>query len=459
MPKKAVITILGTIMYDDNNNAKYYYDEHLGDLMPKLNKDRYANMLPLLLENFDGYDIVSIYTEVSLQKQQEVIGHYEIDYDIAKNGLFIASDSDKDKAGYKYFLNALNEAIDEYDNVIMDMTHGFRHLPILSMIDLIMQNIKDPNKIEHILFAKEISPRKEYEIIDLLEYLELANLSYALSSFAKNYTISGNFGFRNSDYQKLFDELSSFSDNILANSLKPLIEGDLIGNIKDSLQKLVEDTDIRYFNGYIEDIKRHLDEILQLRKEDEWMRTYRLSIVMAERGYLLNAITLLYEATGLYCLYRIESYSPKLKEHIDRFRGFIAQGREPTYEFSNYTLSSQSRKIIKLGKAFRGDYLYNPETADWSKTDLNRAKRKRAPIPKQESKEIKQCIVDMTDRLDISSFREYLGKLDALRNNMAHGNSSVVVSEINKEFQGALEQFRHFCITTDVLNSKRTNSA
>lgn len=72
----------------------------------------------------------------------------------------------------------MNETINQYDEVIVDVSHGFRHLPILMVVDLIIQNFQDTSKIKQILFAKEIDKHEKdkkgvYEIIDLKEYLTL----------------------------------------------------------------------------------------------------------------------------------------------------------------------------------------------------------------------------------------------------------------------------------------------
>jgi len=92
--------------------------------------------------------------------------------------------------------------------VIVDVTHGFRYLPILMIIDLIIQNIKQENKIKSILFAKElVKPLKEnnfigeYDIIDLRQYLGLANITYHIlaNSLQELKLISNNL-YNNTEY-------------------------------------------------------------------------------------------------------------------------------------------------------------------------------------------------------------------------------------------------------------------
>jgi len=270
--KRAVISILGLVGHtqrkpyvvdgeikyrieskDESDKALYYFDNDLKRRLSPLKREKYFNMLPLVIENFEGYEQACIYTRLSLKNQQALLDYENITFNIKENGLFISEESTDEEAEYAYFLDEINKLIQKYDRVIVDMTHGFRHLPILAIINLIIQNIQDSEKIEAILFAKEIKQYKEYEIIDLKEYLELANLSSMLSSFNQNYTVSSNIHFSNGLYQELAEELNEFSHHFLSNSLKPLIEGKIIENIIDNLEVLQTKKSVENFKEYIEE--------------------------------------------------------------------------------------------------------------------------------------------------------------------------------------------------------------
>ncbi len=447
---KAIITLLGlvrhtaqkplsseepsrtiTIPKQKEDMARYYYSDALGKKFPPLKQDVYINMLPLILENFDGYEKVCVYTQTALKVQQALLEHHHIDFDIEKNGLFVSENSNDDKAQFGYILNTINQTMDAYERVIIDLTHGFRHVPILAMIDLIMQHIQNPHKIEAILFGKEITPQKEYEIIDLVEYLELATLSYMLSTFEQNYTVSSRFVFKNKRYNHIAKQLGLFSYHILSNSLKPLIEGELIEKLADELSALATETEIEHFNTYITDIIEHLLEIRSLKEHEEWQRFHALSRIMAHRGYLLNAITLLSEAVGLYCLSAIETFSDDIHEHIEIFRGYIAEGREPAHRYSFYALTSQSKNIVKHRKDFKGSYLFKTKDFD-----------------------PKRSIIERLDALGVEAFQTFIIEMDNFRNNMAHGNSSDVVLDVKERYHTMLASFERFCIEEDILNPK-----
>ncbi len=466
MKKKAVITILGTIRHTkqdkdgkiipkkDEEKALYYFSKDLLDKF-KLSdlKKRYVNMFPLIIDTFSKeYEIKPIYTKQSKEIQQSLLDYKKIDFDIEKNGLFISENIDDKEAEYSYFLNKVNLLIKEYDSVIVDVTHGFRHFPILATINLIIENIQDPKKIEAIIFAKEIEQFKKYEIIDLLEYLELANLSYMLSTFNQNYTISNNISFKNRVYDDLSKELKNFSDHLLSNSLKHLIEGSMIDNILDSFKVLKQKEDIVDFKNFLIEIEKHLKEIKKLKEKKEFIRLYKISKMMDKRGYLLNAITLLFEATGFYCAEGIYQNTKNAKTHIEKYKQFIKEGKTPKYKFSSYTLTHQSKNLIKLNN-YRGDYLFNPETINLSKNEVNRL-RKQKEIPYKKINSIKKEIKDFKYSLDkklLEEFIEFINDLEALRNNLSHGNSSEKIEDVKNEFSKLIVNFKNFCIEKNIL--------
>ena len=55
----------------------------------------------------------------------------------------------------------------KYEKIIIDVSHGFRHLPILMIIDSVIANFDERDRIEKIIFTKQIEENERYEIIDL----------------------------------------------------------------------------------------------------------------------------------------------------------------------------------------------------------------------------------------------------------------------------------------------------
>ena len=464
----AVVTILGMIGYrDEESKAEYTFGPLLSPHYV-LEKRRYTNTLPVLCELFGTERIVPIYTEEAKTVQKKVLEAEGIDSAFLDNPVG-KIDDDKD---YKAIFSMINDILYEYERVIVDLTHGFRHLPILATIDLIMANIKDPQKIERIFFAKEIEQFKKYQIIDLHEYLDMANISFTLSSFTRSYTVANHIQCIDADYQELIALISNFSEHILANSILVLIEGE--NSLTDRILERLDHLDAEQVKGlevYIRDIRLHLLKMRAIGKNPK--RHYRLYMMaknLSEKGYFLNAVTLLDEAIGFYCFESFVGYGDAISKKIEKF---IHSARSRAV---NYELSNQSKMLVKQQEKFTGHFLIaegGEKLTAGQKSSLQEKKRKiKEKIPasifdKLSSLDLEMEFKRTTKRRDASlknmilkelkgkpmlrRFVHYIQDTDNLRNNLAHGNSSDPVPEIRKKVDQLLIEFDRLCIQEDVL--------
>ena len=426
-----VVTILGKgYVKEAEERPIYEYDKKLKNLY-SLKKQRYTNMLPLLIDNFGVQNIVPIFTEDARDDQIKVLekefktSHIEI----FNNKNFIRGDTD-----FYEILRIINEATNEDNEYIIDLTHGFRHIPILATISLISQSLSDTNKIKHIFFAKEIINQKEYEIIDLKEYLELANMSYMLETFDKNYTVSFVAAFENEDFENLRGELTKFSNDILANSLKAL--ENRFDVVLQYIENIKKNEQIFTFRTSLDKIKEHIENLKQISTKIDYQKLYEMAKVLNKKGYLLNAITLLFEGIGYYCVSGLEKISPKVEAYVREFKnsGF----------FDSYDLTNQSRNLIKIGREMKS-YLFGTEKAQ---THFGLSEKKA----KEYLGDIKNSICNKLERIpDIEEFKNFIIAAEKLRNNLAHGNSSDEIANTKLNFKRLLEDYKKFCIEDDIL--------
>ncbi len=331
--KRAVITILGTIggrfdqnkkefIFVENTQKSYYYSAD--DIINIKNKKEYQedkegnyiNTLPLLVDSFDCA-IIPIFTKEAKKVQIDVLkklSNIQDRENIFNNKYFIEDENNFDKI-FKTIHTIIND--ENYDKLIIDVTHGFRHLPLLMLIELIITNFRDTSKIEKILFAKEdIKPIKDnkfigkYEIIDLKEYLDLANISFILNTFNENYTVASHI--KSNKYNELIDRLNDFSNDIMAlnlnnlykNSSKRLIkELKKIDNIsiKPLADKLISDIESKF---YYENKKRY--EIYLELAEDLYLK-----------NYTLLTLSLLYESSRMYIKTTIKKQNKTIVEKVE----------------------------------------------------------------------------------------------------------------------------------------------
>ncbi|WP_314703481.1 CRISPR-associated DxTHG motif protein [Campylobacter rectus] len=430
-----VVTILGKgYVKEAEERPIYEYDKKLKNLY-SLKKQRYTNMLPLLIDNFGAQEVIPIFTEEARDTQIKVLekefktSHIEIFND--KN--FISDDKD-----FYEILRIINNATSGDDEYIIDLTHGFRHIPILATISLISQSLNNTDKIKHIFFAKEIKFQEDYEIIDLKEYLELANMSYMLETFDKNYTVSFVAAFENEDFKNLRGELTKFSNDILANSLKALenrfdIVLQYIENIKKNEQ-------IFTFKASLDKIKEHIEDLKRISRKKDFQKLYEIAKVLNKKGYLLNAITLLFEGIGYYCVRGLENFDPKVEAYVKEFKN--------SKFFDSYILTNQSRTLVKTKKD-RNSYLFGIEKAQ---THFGLSEKE----VREYLGDIKNLICDKLERIpNIENFRNFIFDAEGLRNNLAHGNSSDEIENTKLKFKQLLDEYKKFCIDDDILDSNK----
>ena len=431
-----VVTILGIGRAKEKFEDRpiYRYDDKLGSFY-SLKKQRYTNMLPLLIDNFGEQNIMPIFTKDAKDTNIEVLKkEFDIEYcEFFKDENFI----DGDKDFYK-ILRIINDVTSDNEEYIIDLTHGFRHIPILATISLISQSLNNTDKIKHIFFAKEIKFQEDYEIIDLKEYLELANMSYMLETFDKNYTVSFVAAFKNEDYENLRGELTKFSNDILANSLKALenrfdIVLQYIENIKKNEQ-------IFTFKASLDKIKEHIEDLKRISRKKDFQKLYEIAKVLNKKGYLLNAITLLFEGIGYYCVRGFENFDPKVEAYVKEFKN--------SKFFDSYILTNQSRTLVKTKKD-RNSYLFGIEKAQ---TNFGLSEKE----VREYLSDIKNLICDKLERIpNIENFRNFIFDAEGLRNNLAHGNSSDEIENTKLKFKQLLDEYKKFCIDDDILDSNK----
>jgi CRISPR-associated DxTHG motif protein len=321
----------------------------------------------------------------------------------------------------------VNNLIDKYDRVIVDLTHGFRHLPLLTIIDLIIHNFKQNQKIEKILFAKEMvkhtpKDKGEYEIIDLKEYLDIANLSFVLSTFEQNYTVSNHIKTVDKDYQVLIDILSKFSEHIMANSLVNLLQknNSLIEQITGALDTAINHPKSQPLTIYLKSIKKHFeDDFIVLKDKEKYIQLFELAKIMKKKGYYLNAITLLNEAVGWYCIISLINFNGSLKNEYKKALN---------NSWDTYQVVSEAKNIIK--------YTFN----------------EREYTNKLKIKNINELQNQIENNKNTKKFsRDLIQEIDKHRNNLAHANSGNEIENVEKLLEKLFGRFQTYCIDDNIL--------
>jgi len=427
--KLAVITILGTVggrfdqdlkkfVFVESTKKSIYVSK---DKILKIKKDSYTNTLPLLIDSFDC-DIIPIFTQDAKNIQLEVLQKLEQMGDkisVLESGYLI-----KDEQDFEKIFHTINTIVNDtqYDRLIIDVTHGFRHLPLLMLIELMIVHFKDTSKIEKILFAKEeVKPIKEnnfvgkYDFIDLKEYLDIANISFILTNFANNFTVSNHI--QSTKYQKLIDALNEFSNDIMALSLNNLFTKSSITLIEEL--KCIDNISIKLQStNLLEEIKR----ITDYKGKKRYKTYFDLSELLVEKNYILLGISLMYESVRLYVKTTIKKSHKEIVEKVEK------------------SLKNDLYSIGDFFIKFKNDYNYQQFQKSYKDV-----------LTQEEFVKIKNCFPQQVlncYKFEINNNRDksLLDTIAHSRNDLAHANSQKSFRDIKKNIQEVLNRYKEVCI-------------
>ena len=144
--KTAVITILGIQGQKENIKiegcARYYFAGESAD-----KSQEFLNMLPLLADKFGAENIVPIYTAAAREFNKAIMKHYT-NFQINFNDSYEITDEKNFEALFEIFERVIDDLVKSgVGRIVFDVTHGFRHLPLLALVDLLIQNFSNVSNL------------------------------------------------------------------------------------------------------------------------------------------------------------------------------------------------------------------------------------------------------------------------------------------------------------------------
>lgn len=414
--KTAVITILGIQGKKEDIKtkgcARYYFTSESAD-----NSQEFFNTLPLLADKFGAENIVPIYTAEAREFNEAVMAHYA-NFQINFNDDYKIVDEKNFEALFEIFERAIDDLVKSgVDKIIFDVTHGFRHLPLLALVDLLIQNFSNVSQIDQILFAKEIEKFKLYEIIDLRQYLDIANIAFVIAVYSQNYTLAQHI--KTKKFESLVNALNAFSHNILSLN---------IAKLKSSHNELIKELDRIDDIALISrarDLKDRLNKICDW-NDSAYVFRYKLAKDMFEKGYLLQSLVLLFESVNSYIVSVFEKNIPDVYKKI-------LEECSKKKERKNYLVSNFFVQALKVrADASNDDFAYstkrNLKYLDLTNSDIDNIRS-----------------VIKTEFGSGGELLEYHEELYKLRNDFAHGNiSEEEFSHIKQEIKKLFDKYQDF---------------
>jgi CRISPR-associated DxTHG motif protein len=334
----------------------------------------YANSTQFLLQNYDD-DFIFIGTKCAITFQKKLLKE-ELKN---KNVLFEqVSDNDLDDIFEKIYTH-----LEDKDDIILDITHGFRHQPIMAIFASTLSQFLDRKNIK-IIFAKEEIPYKKYRYVYLDEYIEITQISFLLSGFIRtlNFIPSKNIKSLNN---KAFE---NFSKSLLSNDLKGVEKNYTI--LKKAIDTLKANEEYRHIFKLLDQVG---DELLLFEKFDKDTKPFQKYLALAKltvtKNYLIVSLAYIFESFREYC---VEGFSPVLKQVklksgyesntavMDTIGNFKRNGNKnkiqksfPNLYNDNQSIFTRVSSIYKEVRTLRNDLAHINQTKNFGdiKQELN----------------------------------------------------------------------------------------
>lgn len=415
--RKALITILGTAGYDVKHmqlrNSMPEYIE--GDV----SLGNFRNLFPFLYEKYSkDYEIIAFYTQEAKIANTAILKDHKISDDeiekVFKNGVFIEKIEDYDK-----IFADMNSKINDkkYEKIIIDVSHGFRHLPILMIIDSVIANFDERDRIEKIIFTKQIEENERYEIIDLRKYLDIANLAFILTAFKDNYTVITHV--KVTGFSKLLSALNGFSDNIMSLNLKKLFKESL-PNLKNALENIINAPETMSVRAPAKELLREINEF---KEDEEFKQYYLLATKFYNKKYFLPVLALLFEGVRSYAILEMSKNNKVLK--------IIKNLRENSKKKDDYQIRDMCMKAVSSKS--------NPKKASIINKDL-KAKLGANMV----------LFTEAAKRAVNEQLYSFYSELGEARNNLAHANSGKEIERIRDKITSFLARYKNLVIDGNV---------
>jgi len=283
-----IISILGTAGRDfkTKERVSFFYD---CSCLEKESGD-FCNSLDMLLSHYSNEEGYFIGTQVAIDFQKQLLQFDE------KRHHFIPVEDDSLDDIFEKILELLKE---EQGETILDITHGFRHQPIMAIFASTLSQFLERKDLK-IIYAKEKERFKSYQYIYLNEYIEITQISLLLTGFIRtlNFIPVKNMRFLNNE---IFE---NFSKSLLSNDINGVEKNYKL--LQEELTSLRTNEELKHISNLVEKVENELRPLAMFEPLSSFQKYIFLSKMMVEKNYLVVSLAYIFESLREYCSYRFE---------------------------------------------------------------------------------------------------------------------------------------------------------
>lgn len=281
---------------DSENHLQCRFAEYDLSLFGFENKS-YKNSTHFLLDHFDK-KFIFIGTKCAIKFQKDILEEALRGKDVSFEEV---EDNDLDEIFEKIYT-----LLDEQEEVLLDITHGFRHQPIMAIFASTLSQFLEKKSLK-IIFAKEVKQFEKYQYIYLDDYIEITQISLLLTGFIRtlNFIPIKNMRLLNN---KVFED---FSKSLLSNDIKGVEVNHK--KLKQELENLYKNSELKHLYSLFDQVEDALKIFEGFEKLQPYEKYFALAKLTIDKNYLIIALSYLFESFREYCNLRFKPLTKDIK--------------------------------------------------------------------------------------------------------------------------------------------------
>lgn len=186
------------------------------------------------------------------------------------------------------------------NDTFLDLTQGYRHYPMLTLLASVFLQSNDTKNIKDILYAQIVDEKcqayKEacsYKFISLIKYLDIANMARIINTF-KNTLLTLEFDVKSEEFKILQSSLEELTQELFSNNFNQSRKK--AQKIEIKIDGILQDKYLDIIKDHLKNLKKEMQTIQKLTSESESETLLNVSEYFLDKDILLHSVTLLYEA-------------------------------------------------------------------------------------------------------------------------------------------------------------------
>lgn len=414
-----IIAILGKAG-DKDKLASYSKDSDLK--LSELKSGDFHNSTHCLIESFGkSATYTFLGTSDSIEFQQNIFANLPQCKAIVETNKPIVLGDNELESIFHQILESIKSA--KENNIILDITHGFRHHQIIASFASTLGQINTKKSIT-LLFAKEVEQGKEYQYINLEKYSQISLIALSLQTFVQALSVP-NMGLK----EPFIIALSEFSKSLHANAFNEIFAN--LSKTKSALQNAKNSDRFKGLDNILSEVEFILSIFDDIKTTKEnYKKYYKFARLMCKKRYYLISATYISEAILLYALERFKhngfTYKPNsnMYHHTNAIKLFIHLCATPQNDKDYLKVKDIAYKKCK--------FYFNEDEFNALENNIRTYRLK-----------------------DIKYLQSFHTKIANIRNDLVHIDTRKKsnISEIPSTIKVILDDFKDKCLDKDFLKN------